>query len=425
MKMSILCLGVLLFNLWSFSLTEDTTVNIKPEDMPKVYLDCFLCDENYIKTEITYVNYVRDPNIADVFILVTTLSTASAGTEYTLTFYGKNRFAGMNDTLVFISKPNETPDNVREKLTHYIKIGLSRYAVKTSVGEYLQVNYNRPVATPKIVDKWNNWVFSIYANSNFNGEKSYKNTYWNGGVSASRVTHEWKIQNTLSMSYNESEYDYEIVKFLNVLRGYELESMIVKSLTDHTSTGGYFEIASSTFENNKISVSVSPAFEYNFFPYREFTRKQLRLMYRVSYKHIKYHEETLYDKNLENLFRNSLSLTFDLQQPWGSISTTVSGSAYLHDFKKRRITFYSNLSLRVFEGLSLNLYASYSRISDQLSIPKAGATPEEVLLRRKQLSTNYSYYGYVGLSYTFGSIYQNIVNPRFGGTGTRMIYISY
>lgn len=418
-------MGILFFNTWVFSSSKDTTIFKIREDIPNVFLDCFLCDENYIKTEVTYINYVRDRSVADVFILVTTLPTAAAGAEYTLTFYGQNRFNGLNDTLVFISKPNESPDNVREKLTHYIKLGLSRYVAKTSLGEYLYVNYNKPAVAPTIVDKWKNWVFSIYANSNFNGEKSYKSFYWMGGFSVSRITHEWKIQNTLSVSYNESEYDYEIVKFLNVFRGYEFESMLVNSLSEHTSTGGFFEVASSTFENNKFSFSVSPAFEYNFFPYKEFTRKQLRLMYKITYRYIQYHEETLYDKNLENLFRNSISLTFDSQQPWGSISTSVAVSTYFHDFKKRRLTFYSNLNLRIFEGLSLNLYAGYSRINDQLSIPKAGATPEEVLLRRKQLATNFSYYGYVGLSYTFGSIYQNIVNPRFGGTGSRMIYISY
>jgi len=56
-----------------------------------------------------------------------------------------------------------------------------------------------------------------------------------------------------------------------------------------------------------------------------------------------------------------------------------------------------------------------SIIHDQLSIAKGvGASLEEVLLRRKQLETNYNYYLSIGLSYTFGSIFTNVVNPRFG-----------
>ena len=41
------------------------------------------------------------------------------------------------------------------------------------------------------------------------------------------------------------------------------------------------------------------------------------------------------------------------------------------------------------------------------------ATQEEILLNRQELATDYSYWGSMGVSYTFGSIYNNILNPRF------------
>jgi hypothetical protein len=53
-------------------------------------------------------------------------------------------------------------------------------------------------------------------------------------------------------------------------------------------------------------------------------------------------------------------------------------------------------------------------IHDQLGLPKGGASTEEILLQTKRLSTQYTYYSSFGLSYTFGSIYNNVVNPRFG-----------
>ena len=40
-----------------------------------------------------------------------------------------------------------------------------------------------------------------------------------------------------------------------------------------------------------------------------------------------------------------------------------------------------------------------------------------VLLRQQQLKTSYRYFAYAGLSYTFGSIFNNVVNPRFGNGG--------
>jgi hypothetical protein len=63
--------------------------------------------------------------------------------------------------------------------------------------------------------------------------------------------------------------------------------------------------------------------------------------------------------------------------------------------------------------LSLDLYGSYARIRDQLAIPKADIPDEEILLRLRELQTSYRWDFQVGLSYTFGSKFSNIVNPRF------------
>lgn len=57
--------------------------------------------------------------------------------------------------------------------------------------------------------------------------------------------------------------------------------------------------------------------------------------------------------------------------------------------------------------------------ADPRSARAAGnrATPSEILLRRRELLTSYSYFAYVSLSYRFGSTLNNVVNPRFGGGG--------
>ena len=57
---------------------------------PNVYLDCErrTCDFDYIKTEITFVNYVLDRQSADVQIIVTRQQTGSGGNVYTLSFIG-------------------------------------------------------------------------------------------------------------------------------------------------------------------------------------------------------------------------------------------------------------------------------------------------------------------------------------------------
>ena len=55
-----------------------------------------------------------------------------------------------------------------------------------------------------------------------------------------------------------------------------------------------------------------------------------------------------------------------------------------------------------------------SRIRDQLALPARGATPEEILLRIRRIQSGYEYGVGLSLTYTFGSIFSSVVNPRFG-----------
>ena len=116
----------------------------------------------------------------------------------------------------------------------------------------------------------------------------------------------------------------------------------------------------------------------------------------------------------EGLFGHQLSVAYEVRQPWGSVNASIQGFTYLPDLSKNNLQLRSDLYLRLFKGLSLRLGGRAQFIHDQLSLPKSDATPEEVLLRQRQLETQYSYHFEIGFSYTFGSIYNNVVNPRFG-----------
>ena len=122
-----------------------------------------------------------------------------------------------------------------------------------------------------------------------------------------------------------------------------------------------------------------------------------------------------YNKKEEFLVAQSLRATLVLQQKWGSVSTSLTGSNYFHDFSKNQLSLFTQLQWRIVGGLSMNLYGGGSIIHDQLNLPGYGATDEEVLTEQKELSTSYNYFASFGISYTFGSIYNNVVNPRFGG----------
>jgi hypothetical protein len=107
----------------------------------RVFLDCRSCDENYLRTEITFINYVRDRATADLHILVTTQPTGGGGTEFTLKFIGLGRFQGVEQQLSYVAPQTNTDDETRKALARVLKLGLVRYVADTPLGSQLDVSY--------------------------------------------------------------------------------------------------------------------------------------------------------------------------------------------------------------------------------------------------------------------------------------------
>jgi hypothetical protein len=407
------------------SAQEDSLDEMKKKAI-RVYLDCSDCDFDYLRKELTFVNYVRDRNDAQVYILVTTQKTGGGGTEYTVAFLGKQEFEGINDTLTFIMKKTDTDDSTRKELLRTLKLGLIRYASKTPLADKLTISFQETAKSDKVVDKWDYWVFSIGSYMYASGEQLYKYKSISWSASANRITEDMKINLALSFNYSDNNYKVDEENILSVQRSRNFKSLVVFSLSDHWSWGGSASYYHSTYSNMDYYLAAGPALEYNLFPYSESTRRQMRFLYKINYNYAEYLEETIYDKNCENLFDQSLTISFNMKEPWGSSGISVGGSHYFHDANKYSLTLSGSLSFYLIEGLSLDLYGNYSRIHNQLSLPKQGADRDETLLRIRQLETNYDYFFMVGLSYTFGSIYNNIVNPRFGSSSSgTSISISY
>ena len=219
----------------------------------------------------------------------------------------------------------------------------------------------------------------------------------------------------LSNSYNQDAFNYDDLKITSISRSFSSSAWCIFSIDNHWSAGVWAHYSSSSYSNLKLSLSAQPGIEYNIFPYSDYTRRQLRINYKIGPGYKSYIDTTIYEKLKETLVAQSLSATFEYILPWGNFSCSVSGDSYLHDLRKNQFSVYANSSLKIYKGLSLNFYISYASIHNQLNLSKEGATRDEVLLRRKQLETQYSFSGSFGISYTFGSIYDNVVNPRFGG----------
>jgi hypothetical protein len=387
------------------------------KNAPSIFLKSSL-DPAYFQKEIAFVNYVQDEAEAQVFIEITS-QTTGGGEEFTISFTGKKEFAGLNDVLKYTADMSKKPEDAKADVAKLLKLGLMRYVTKTPIVGRVSVAFMDQVKPTAVVDRWKFWVFSLGVDAFIDGEQTYKMAEIFGNFSASRVTEDWKIRLSLSTVSMKNTYSVEDYNYESTYESHSFSGLVVRSISDHWSIGGSVGVSSSTFNNTKLGLSFAPAIEYDLFPYSQSTKKQLRFLYKLSFSPIRYHEETIYYKMKESLWSESLSATLELKQPWGTISTSLQGSHYLHDLKKYRLTLDGEISLRLFKGLNFNISGGGSRIRDQLSLVKGEASWEEVLLQRRQLETGYYYYFSLGLSYTFGSTSSRVVNPRFGtGSGT-------
>jgi hypothetical protein len=397
----------------------------------RVFIDCNVegCDFDYFRTEIPFVDYVRDRKEASLHILITSQATGSGGIAYSIDFIGLREFAGIADTLHYNSAPSASNDAKRKGLARAIKLGLIRYVAKTPVADQLQITYESApptsgaVGTSRARDPWNLWVFRINLNGNFSGEKSQHFTSLRASTTANRTSEAWKSRITLNGNYNESKFTFsDGSKFATYSHSYGANQLLVKSLGPHWSAGERAMLSSSTFLNQKLNTRFAPTVEYDIFPYAQSTHRQLTFQYAVGVNSFLYEDTTIFNKLSEVRPDQSLTVSLDLKQPWGSVSTSLEGAAYLDDLSKRRAVLFTFLDLRLFKGFSVNGFMSISLVHDQLYLAKGTLSDEDILVRRRQLESSYTYFAGVGVSYTFGSIFNNVVNPRFEGSSGGIIF---
>ena len=228
----------------------------------------------------------------------------------------------------------------------------------------------------------------------------------------------WKTTLGVNGNYGQSRFTLsDGSRFNSYSHSYGFNDLLVKSLGAHWSAGQRASWTSSTFLNQKRAIRFAPAVEFNVFPYSQSTRRMLTLQYSPGINFFRYQDTTIFDKVSEVRGDQTMTASLDLRQPWGSVSSSLEGAAYINDFSKRHLIFFNSLDLRIFKGLSLSLFG-------QASLPRGNLSDQERLLRLRQLATSYNYFMQIGLSYSFGSIFNNIVNPRFGGSSGGFIIMN-
>ncbi len=100
-------------------------------------------------------------------------------------------------------------------------------------------------------------------------------------------------------------------------------------------------------------------------------------------------------------------------EKWGSLNCDIGSFQFFHKQNYYRINISPNVSLNVAKGLNINLGGNFSVVNDQYFLRKDDVSQEAILLGQAQLKSDFSYYFFTGISFNFGSIYNNVVNVRF------------
>jgi hypothetical protein len=387
----------------------------------RVFLDCqsFGCDFDHFRRSIGFVDWVRDRESAQVHVLGTSQETGSGGEEYTFTFLGRGVFAGRADTLRHVSGGTDTDVEVREALTRILSLGLVRFAAATPLAPGLSVRYEPPEEEPAGsgagADPWNFWVFGVGVSGEVEGETRQNTVAVDGDVSASRVTESHKLVLEVRGEYQRERFDLDDgTRIVSTSKEWEVEGLSVWSLSRHWSLGLQAEVGASTFTNRDLRAEGGPALEFNVFPYEQSTRRLFTFTLTAGLTYYDYSDSTIFDRTAELRPAHVLLVRVAQQEPWGQIEGAAEWFQYWHDWRRQRFELDGGIELRIVRGLSLDLFGSVARVKDQIYLAKGDLTPEEILLELRELGTDFRFSLDVGLSYRFGSIFNNVVNPRIG-----------
>ena len=379
----------------------------------KVFLSCS-CDDDFLKQNTLFFDYVRDMSLSDIEVFVFEITNASGGRNYTFNFNGKNNFINKENKINAVIPQNISINKSREILLNTYKLGMASFLSNTDYQNEIDVNFTneKTITDQKKIDTWKNWVFEVFGSFNLENEQSINEEEFNLGFDIDRVTDIWRLR-------SDFELDRSIKFFSGGEQNYSSEreriyfsGSLVRSISNHFSTGFFSSYTKDTFRNLNSQIYISPALEYNFIPYNQVLTREVTLAYKLGYNIYNYIEETIYEFKDQKIFNHSLTLNLRFREKWGSIYSYLVASQFLDLPEQNRLTLNNSINLRIVRGLSLRISAYFRFIRDQISLPKGEASVEDLLLRQRQISTNYQNRISMGLSYTFGSIFNNIVNNR-------------
>ena len=380
----------------------------------KTQIDCRGCDGNYMRQNITFLDHVRDQDLAEIYVFVNTSGNPSS-VIYEIEYTGKGRFDGINNKFSVDYSKTLTGNEIRDLLKETLIKGYIPYLLHTDQAEQLElVLHELPkTTTEKIDDPWNNWIFSVRGNMDMEHQDTREEFNYDVGFDGDKVTEHWRVRldgyynkNTLKITESDNS------SFTSVRNRKFLGGSIVKSLGNHWSAGVFGDVGTNSVDNFKFKSAVAPAIEYSLFDYKEVLTREITFAYQINYNTQKYFETTIFDVLRDQYYTQSLSMNLTYRKNWGSVYSSVRASNFLNDPSKNRLSINNWASVRVFKGFSVRVNANFQVIKDQINLPKGEASLEDIILQQRALATTSKLNLGVGMSYTFGSIFNNVLNTR-------------
>ena len=345
-----------------------------------------------------------------------------------LDFIGREGLEGTDDQLTYAHSDVESDFDRSQGLTGILALGVARYAVLFGQSGPFTVNTPTerdrvrdlpPGLQGEVNDPWDYWVFGIGGNVEYEEEDLKDENKYGANFSANRTTEMWKITVNGRGSYSKTEgVVRDTVKYENVLRSGSADGRVFYSLAERLSVGVETGVSTSSRNNQKLGGQVGAGIEYSFFPYRDWTRRRMTFQAQVNARYFEYDTLTTFQKTSETVAEGALKWALGFRQPWGTASLNAAATAFLHDpTDLYNLTFGGRVSIRIARGLDWNISGEIKKIQDQIYLPAAALSAEDIYLGRIQLPTDSKFAIRTGFSFNFGSIYNNIVNNRFGYTG--------
>lgn len=418
---------------------------------PRLFLRCpDGCHEEYLHQQLSYFDFVRDRHQADWIVVIVVQESGNGGSRFTVRvepfaspplpsfserppgalaergtlderggFGEPARSSAEAEPIVreVTSRPGTSVDDQRHLLAQAVLSAL--YPPLSSTEHVTAFEFSlrgrNGAALSQLEDPWDYWVLAPAVTGWVEAASRLSWSNVEAGFTARRTTEQHRIWTHANYGHQWQRY---ILEDGNTSRGtvmhWAIQGLYARSLGNHWALGPLVSAARDTYENLRVHVHYGPALEYNFFPYSQNATALLSLTYQAGVW-VNWYDEITQSGHLRELRPyQALSLVGDVNQAWGSIQLGLQFNSFIDDPELYRLTGTTVVSLQLFEGFALNLEGEGAWIRDQITLRAEEVSNEEILLGTTQLPSSFDLVMEFSLSYTFGSVHNTIVNPRFG-----------